>query len=152
MNKGIHSMKDKFGHYYFILLLIITGLIGCGNSQSQDFKEIKPLEVKRFIDQQKDIIIIDVRTAEEYIGPLGLIRGTLLRPIQEIEKWIDEFEAHKGKEIIMVCRSGNRSGVAAEYFAQNGFNSVYNMIGGMRAWNAAGFPVEKSVPKDQEND
>jgi rhodanese-related sulfurtransferase len=45
--------------------------------------------------------------------------------------------------MVMICRSGNRSGRAAQALASIGFSRVMNLTGGMLAWNAAGLPIEK---------
>ncbi|UCF63357.1 MAG: rhodanese-like domain-containing protein [bacterium] len=122
---------------FFFLTLIHTS--GC----SQSSQEISPEEVNRLRQNAEDIIIIDVRTPEEFTGELGHIPGAVLRPLQQIETWESEFSKDKGKKIIMVCRSGNRSGVSTQYFMDKGYENVYNMSGGMRAWNKLTLPIEQ---------
>lgn len=100
-------------------------------------------QVKEYLEKNPDTILIDVRTAPEFTGELGHIPGARLKPLQEIEKWYGELEKEKDKKIILVCRSGNRSGVAAGFLVKKGFTDVVNMAGGMRAWNAAKYEVAK---------
>jgi rhodanese-related sulfurtransferase len=80
------------------------------------------------------LIMVDVRTPEEYDGKLGHINGTILIPLNELPQRLNELEDYKSEEIIMVCRSGNRSGKATKLLINNGFNAR-NMVGGMIQWN-----------------
>ena len=54
-------------------------------------------------------------------------------PVQEIEERMDELNDYRDKNIIVYCRSGNRSGIATKILNENGFNAL-NMIGGMNGW------------------
>jgi len=127
---------------FFFLILIHTS--GC----SQSLREISPEEVNRLQQNTQEMIIIDVRTPEEFTGELGHIPGAILRPLQQIENWEPEFSKDIDKKIIMVCRSGNRSSVSTQYLLDKGYKNVYNMSGGMRAWNKLAFPIEQ---KNNEN-
>jgi rhodanese-related sulfurtransferase len=71
-----------------------------------------------------------------------------LRPLQEIEDWQGEFGENKEDFIIMVCRSGNRSGVATHHFQNLGYEHVYNMAGGMRAWNELSYDIDKTPAEE----
>jgi len=124
---------------------------GCGRSQTeQSSKSLSPRQVKNLIDQKADVLIIDVRTTQEFNGELGHINGAVLHPVQEIDQWAGEYKEDKNREIIMVCRIGNRSGSATKYFSEKGFTNVFNMTGGMKAWNKDGFPVAKQTGEDSE--
>ena len=79
--------------------------------------------------------ILDVRTVPEYDGPLGHIEGSTLIPVQELETRLAELEPYRDQELIVVCRSGNRSRRATILLNRNGFKAI-NMLGGMKAWKA----------------
>lgn len=134
----------------FLVFLLIAGWTGCREEtpESGAYLELQPQEVKRLMEQNGDVIIIDVRTPEEFVGPLGHIPGAVLRPVKQIDDWVYEFSYEKDKRFIMVCRSGNRSRTAAKYFSRKGFQNVYNMKGGMRTWNELNFPTEKTIPEE----
>ena len=91
-------------------------------------------DVQKKISAKDSILLLDVRTATEFDGPLGHIAGAVLLPVQELEQRIDELNEHKEKEIIVICRSGNRSQTGTRILISHGFNAV-NMMGGMKAWN-----------------
>jgi rhodanese-related sulfurtransferase len=132
----------KLSRFTSLILPLLFLSIGCTQSQ-KSANTITPEQLKQKIDNHENMILIDVRTQPEYTGELGHIKGTVLLPVQDITSWISNYDNDKDKEIIMICRSGNRSGRATQYFLDNGFKDVYNMEGGMIAWNKAGYPLEK---------
>ena len=83
-----------------------------------------------------DHILLDVREADEWEA--GHAPGALWIPLGQLER--ARVEVPFNKRIVAVCRSGQRSGRAAEALIEWGFDAV-NMVGGMRAWAAAGLPV-----------
>ena len=101
----------------------------------KEFPNIKIADVQKKINTKNNILLLDVRTATEFDGPLSHIAGAVLLPIQELEQRVDELNEHKEKEIIVICRSGNRSQTGTRILISHGFNAV-NMLGGMEAWNA----------------
>jgi len=82
-----------------------------------------------------DTIVLDVRTEEEFYGPLGHIEGATLIPIDELADRMNELSSVKDKTIYVVCRSGNRSGRGKDILNANNFTAV-NVNGGMLAWDA----------------
>jgi len=92
-------------------------------------KEITPKEVETFIQEGKQLNIIDVREVDEVAA--GKIPGAVNIPLGTIESRMNELD--KSAEYIMVCRSGGRSGRATQFLEREGYN-VINMSGGMLAW------------------
>ena len=85
--------------------------------------------------------IVDVREPHEYTGELGHIAGAELVPLAGVTA--QAIAWNKDEPILLVCKSGGRSGNAAQALTRMGFGKAMNMVGGMLAWNAAGLPVEK---------
>lgn len=85
--------------------------------------------------------IIDVREPQEFVGELGHIPGAELVPLGTVEAAAATWD--KDREIVIVCRSGARSGRAAGSLAAAGFRRVMNMTGGMLAWTAAKLPTSR---------
>jgi glyoxylase-like metal-dependent hydrolase (beta-lactamase superfamily II)/rhodanese-related sulfurtransferase len=88
-------------------------------------------------------LVLDVREANEYCGPLGHIPGSLLIPLRELATRIGEIDSHRDRAIIAVCRSGVRSTTAAAILEGLGFEHVYNLKDGMVDWNDRKLPVER---------
>lgn len=142
------NISVKFG--FLFLLLFIFFCSATDQSGEKLNSEITPSEVKAYLDSGKVILIIDVRTMSEYVGPLGHIPGDILRPVQEIESRISEFDSLKNEEIVIVCKSGKRSGFTTNYLLDKGYSKVFNMIGGMLAWNELGYPIITKLKEDDK--
>ncbi|MFP4172948.1 MAG: rhodanese-like domain-containing protein [Candidatus Hydrogenedentota bacterium] len=95
---------------------------------------VEEVNAKREADE--DLVLVDVRTEPEYAGALGTIAGAELIPLDELEDRLDELEAHRGREIVLVCRTQNRSRAAAALLRPHGFRNLAVMDGGMKAWRA----------------
>ena len=91
------------------------------------------------IQDRDDVILIDVREQSEYDA--GHIPGITLVPMSEIQNRLDEIPTDK--EVVVTCRSGNRSSQVTDFLRKNGFDNVHNMQGGIIAWEQAGYPVEQ---------
>jgi len=93
-------------------------------------------EVYEIISSNRDYIILDVRTPDEFKE--GHIEGAKLIPVSELEGRLDELP--KDKPIITYCKSGGRSRNAANILVENGFTQIYDM-GGILDWIDKGYPV-----------
>ncbi len=86
-----------------------------------------------FIASEEDVLILDVRTSQEFDGPLGHLEGAALMPVTILEKNIDKLEPYRHSKILLVCRTGLRSTTAAAILSKRGFDHLYNLSGGMEA-------------------
>ncbi|WP_236980179.1 rhodanese-like domain-containing protein [Membranihabitans maritimus] len=93
--------------------------------------EITVQQLKAKLDSNEDFHLIDVREPYEYEE--ANIGGQLM-PLGELMDFLDEMEDWKEEEIVVMCRSGNRSGKAQVFLETNGFENVLNLKGGMLAW------------------
>lgn len=91
-------------------------------------------DFKEKLKSDKNIVVLDVRTPEELAGPLGKIDSAINIPIQVLDKRINELEKYKDKEILVICRTQNRSAVAVDYLIKKGYNSK-NVLGGMSEYS-----------------
>jgi rhodanese-related sulfurtransferase len=83
-----------------------------------------------------NLLVLDVRTIGEY-NEAHLYNVTLI-PVDELGSRLNEIEAYNDTEIIVYCRSGSRSLQASNLLVANNYTKVYNMLGGINAWIAAG--------------
>lgn len=97
-------------------------------------KEITVQELKSKLDEKADFVLIDVR--EDYEHEEFNIGGELI-PLDEMVDKLDHINTHKDKEIVLYCRSGNRSMQATLWLEELGFEKVNNLTGGMIAWQEA---------------
>jgi len=106
------------------------------------FHEIQPTEAQQ---QLAGFGIVDVRTAEEYAGPLGHIQDAQSIPLPELLERTAELP--QGRPILLVCRSGGRSAKACQLLSDLGVGPLWNLSGGMIAWNRAGLPTDRTGPE-----
>lgn len=91
--------------------------------------------------QQGGAFLLDVREPDEFAS--GHAPGSMLIPLGQLKNRIGEIRAAKSDPVVVICRSGRRSLQAADMLGQLGFTSVYNVQGGMIAWEKAALPVSK---------
>ncbi len=87
-------------------------------------------EAKKFIEEQ-GAILVDVRTKAEYDD--GHIDGAMLISLDELEGVVEEKLENKDTPVVVYCRSGRRSGIAAEILLSKGYKSIYD-LGAMSSW------------------
>lgn len=92
-------------------------------------KSTTPQEVATRLNHCEKLNVLDVREPEEWAA--GHIEGAKHIPLGQLTERLRELNPNQ--ETIVVCRSGNRSGLACEMLSEKGFN-VTNMTGGLNAW------------------
>jgi len=115
--------------YFFSIFIVSFLLVMCSKNNS----DVVSMEEFQSEILSKNTFVLDVRTEEEFFGPLGHIDGAMLIPIDELSMRINELEDVKDKNIYVVCRSGNRSNIGKNILRENSFNAI-NVDGGMLAW------------------
>jgi len=98
--------------------------------------------LKQRIDAGEDILLLDVRTAEDYNGEQGHIAGSMLLPLEQLEQRIDEISDYAEKTVVTICRTDRKSSKAAQLLAEKGFADVHVAKMGMTDWLKNGYPVE----------
>lgn len=88
-------------------------------------------------------LIVDVRKAEEVANVTFNVPNYINIPINELEERLDELP--KDKEIVMVCLSGERSLKTTYYLMNNGYETVYNLDGGIIKWASKNYPTKGDV-------
>ncbi len=89
------------------------------------------------IAEKADLVILDVRTVSEYES--GHLEGAVNIPVEVLSGRLSEL--NPDDELLVYCRTGNRSTTAVGVLRENGFDRVYHMDGGITAWMSAGFPT-----------
>ncbi|NCD04788.1 MAG: rhodanese-like domain-containing protein [Spirochaetia bacterium] len=98
---------------------------------SAQYNKIDSMSAKEVFDTQKDITIIDVRTAGEFES--GHIENAINIPLDVIEATVLEKYPNKDEKLYLYCRSGNRSSQAAKLLVNQGYTNVYD-FGGIISW------------------
>ena len=128
-----------------ISLLVTTALLlgACGDSTATD-TTLETLDVGEIHElvtaPPADLMVLDIRTPEEFAG------GHLANAIN-IDYYADDFETRLAEldldvPYVMYCRTGNRSSKALPIMDSLGFSEVYELGGGIQAWNGTNLPIE----------
>lgn len=118
--------------YIFIFVLII-GFVVYKFIPLNGIKEITTTELEQMLQDEKttnQTLFIDVREPHEYAA--GHIEGLPNYPLSSFAETFHELP--KDKEIVIICRSGNRSMQAAKILKEHGYQRIINVKGGMLAW------------------
>ena len=117
------------------LLLAVMMLTACGQDKENDqgavYMNITAEEAKQIMDTEEDYIILDVRTKEEY--DQGHIPGAIVISHEEIEEKAEDVLTDKDQLILVYCRSGRRSKIAAEALVDLGYTNIKE-FGGIIDW------------------
>ena len=107
------------------------GCVGCSDGGSASYDQISGAEAKALMDNERDYIIIDARTQSEY--DQGHIPGAIMIPEYEIADRAEKELPDKNQLILVYCRSGRRSKIAAEELVKLGYTNVKE-FGGIIDW------------------
>ena len=99
------------------------------------------VQLKHKLDQQQDVLVLDVRTGEDYLGEQGHIANSKNIPVEDLGSRLDEIADYVERPIAIVCRTDRRSAKAAQLLAGKGFADVHIVKGGMTDWNQEGYEV-----------
>ena len=119
-------------HRFIVVLLMITACVSSPKKQTQ-MNELAPDAWAELQEQTSESVILDVRTEEEFES--GYIKGALNMDIRGGADFLASIESlDKSKSYFVYCRSGARSGQACQLMSQMGFSALYNLDGGVLAW------------------
>lgn len=99
---------------------------------------ITPSALQQRLDAGEPVHVVDVRSAAEFAHD-GRVAQARLLPLPVLAERLAELP--RDVDIVVVCRSGQRSGLAAELLARRGFDRALNLVGGMQGWARAGLPL-----------
>ena len=131
-----------------VIILTAAVLAGCIQKKNKEqteaaqvnigtYYQITQDEAKRIMDEESDYIIVDAREQSEYDE--GHIKGAIVIPYTEIEQKAEELLPNKTQLILVYCRSGRRSKIAAQSLANMGYKNVKE-FGGIIDWQ---YEIEK---------
>ncbi len=119
----------KFIKMFSIMFFLFLSAMGC--AQQNQSSSITMEQFKEKLKNDKELIVLDVRTPEEVAA--GKIENAINIPVQVLEQRINELKPYKSKEILVICRTQNRSAVAVDILKQQGYNAK-NILGGMNEY------------------
>jgi len=124
----------------FLLPILMLLLVSFSNLSAQRTQLNSP-EIKEVLKKNKAIVILDVRTAEEFAE--GHLKGAQNIDIRQSDAYSKLDKLNPKTTYLVYCRTSHRSGMAVDYMLQKGFKNVYQMMDGFPGWAANKFDFEK---------
>ena len=133
LNIAETNTKKPIIHFLQISVAVLLSLmiVAC----APDVPSVTPNQAADLLAESK-AVIIDVREIEEWDEQH--IKGAMFIPLTQIKKHIGSLAKYKDSTVIVQCRSGRRSSLAAGTLISAGFSKIYNLEGGILAWNKQG--------------
>ena len=126
MGKGENNMVRKLTRLFVFILMFFLLISGCSNqTASVEYQKIDAQEARSIIDGEKDVVILDVRTKEEY--DQGHIPSSVLITDANLRDEIEDKIPNKDTKILVYCRSGRRSAASAKLLIEMGYTNVYDL-------------------------
>ena len=117
-----------------------TNLWQTAERTGRGFRDVEPRALALHRQRER---VVDVREPYEFDDALGHVPGAELVPLREVGMSASHWD--RSEPLVVVCRSGGRSGRAAELLGSMGFTQVMNLRGGMLDWAEDGLPVERAA-------
>ena len=124
----------------FVIIVFLLGqdlLSGINRA----FKMVQPADATLLINRE-DAVVLDIRDEKDF--KQGHILNAIHVPIKSLEQKLNKIEKYKEKPVIVSCRTGQQSQNACGLLAKKGFQRLYNLKGGVLAWQGANLPLAKS--------
>jgi rhodanese-related sulfurtransferase len=120
-----------------IALIIFASAYAYYMTPAQGYGDVSVAEAKALIEGKPDVVILDVRTPSEFED--GHLEGAINIPVDDLAERLDELS--EDDELLIYCRTGNRSARAVGILEDNGFTKIFHMDEGITGWLDAGYPV-----------
>jgi rhodanese-related sulfurtransferase len=146
MQKRAEERRKKRRNLVIIVAVVLIAVVGAAaviwsNSSNQQTQAGLPREIsveEAYQLVEEGAFLLDVRTQEEW-DEFHAPQATLI-PLDQLPARVNEVPADQ--DVVVICRSGNRSQTGRDILLDAGFESVTSTAGGMNAWAAAGYPTE----------
>lgn len=126
-----------------LALVLVSGALIAGEflQRMSGVKQVGPAEATHMVNH-KDALLLDVREKSEHQN--GLLPGAVSIPLGEIEQRIVDLEKYRQRPLIVFCKNGQHGKRACGLLRKQGFESIYNLDGGLLAWQTANMPIQKT--------
>lgn len=128
---------------WLILIALASGIMLLWSLVGNRLRGVKEVDCAGALQliNHKEAVVLDVREADEFGG--GHLLNAKHIPLGKLRERVGELERQREKPLLVVCRSGQRSATACAVLGREGFAQVYNLSGGVMAWQKANLPLEK---------
>ena len=121
-------------------LFVILFLLALAGQASELPRPVSPQELWTQIQSGTATLIVDVRTAEEFLA--GHVPGAISVPMDALARRLDELSDHRDDRLVVYCERGPRAGQAVSILEHSNFSCIRYLKGHMSRWRETGLPVE----------
>lgn len=129
-----HTLVKKFASTLIVILAAASTWQVCA-------KDISQTQLQQVLKNDKQVILLDVRTVEEFEE--GHIPSAINIPHKELEARLAELSGAKNTQVVIYCRSGRRAEVARQVLEKSGFNQLDHLSGDFNEWSSKNLPITK---------
>jgi len=143
-------LEFSINHWDLVVALIIILMMMFGGGvmrRIRGYKEVVATDAVTLMNRE-DAVYVDVREDKEHAE--GHLLDSIHIPLGQLVDRIAELEAYRERPIIVGCRSGNRSAMGCARLRKAGFEQVYNLKGGILAWQSANLPLESGAKRKKK--
>lgn len=126
---------------YILLLMLLVTAQSCNEPKPEQVTVISPQEMRESLNEDRLLQLLDVRTTEEY--EVGHLRDSQNICVTDSDFKEKVAKLDKNKPVYVYCKKGGRSAKAAKILTEMGFKEIYDLDGGITAWDEAGLETEK---------
>jgi rhodanese-related sulfurtransferase len=130
-------------NFFPISIAVFSGLMLLWSFVGNRIRGIQEVDTGAALQliNHKSAFVLDVREPAEFAA--GHVLNATLIPLGQLKERMKELEKYRDRPMVVVCRSGNRSGSACALLSKAGYTQAYNMAGGMTAWQSSKLPTVK---------
>lgn len=124
-----------------IMIVVVVVFLRRQNRKRREQSWFDVEDLKMRTDAEEDLLVMDVRTPEDFVGEQGHLVFARNLPLEELKHRLDELAEDVQRPIAIVCRTDRRSAKAAALLEKGGFVDVHVVRGGMTVWLERGWPT-----------
>lgn len=138
MTRTMNQIFEFIGNYWWLVAIWAGFMIALLlDNRSRSGLSVSPSQATSLINRE-GAVVVDIRDKKDFKS--GHMSGAINIPFGDLAKRLGELEPHKGKPVVLVCKTGNTVSMASKMLKEKGFNAV-RLAGGMMEWNAQNLPV-----------
>ncbi|MCP4789386.1 MAG: rhodanese-like domain-containing protein [Gammaproteobacteria bacterium] len=131
-------IEFSINHWDMVLALLATLAMLIWTERRKAAPSVTPQQAT-VMGNSDDALMLDIRSAADYKS--GRVLNSTNIPFAELSKRLDDLKKYRDKPVVLICKTGQTAGSAANMLRKDGYSKVYRMTGGMVEWTNQGLPL-----------
>ncbi|MDP6164594.1 MAG: rhodanese-like domain-containing protein [Gammaproteobacteria bacterium] len=131
-------IEFSINHWDMVLALLATLAMLVWTERRKAAPSVTPQQAT-VMGNSDDALMLDIRSAADYKS--GRVLNSTNIPFAELSKRLDDLKKYRDKPVVLICKTGQTAGSAANMLRKDGYSKVYRMTGGMVEWTNQGLPL-----------